>query len=128
MNPASLRFSETHEWVSVAGDVATIGISDFAVHLLTDIVYMSLPKVGKTVKRGESIGEIESVKAVSDLYAPVDGEILEVNSGLADNQAVLSESPFDQGWIAKIRMTNPAQTESLMNYEAYQSHCSQGGH
>lgn len=128
MNPASLRFTETHEWVSVSGDIATIGISDFAVHLLTDIVYMSLPKVGKKVKRGESIGEIESVKAVSDLYAPVDGEILEVNTSLADNQAVLSESPFEQGWIAKIRMSNPAQPESLMNYEAYQAHCSQSGH
>ncbi|MBL8817584.1 MAG: glycine cleavage system protein GcvH [Planctomyces sp.] len=128
MNPASLRFTETHEWVSAEGNTATIGISDFAVHLLTDIVYMSLPKVGKVVRKGESIGEIESVKAVSDLYAPVDGEIIEVNSELADQQVLLSESPFEKGWIAKIRMTNPTQAEGLMNYDAYKAHCSSSGH
>lgn len=128
MDPQALRFAKTHEWVAVDGEVAVIGISDFAVRLLTDIVFMELPKVGKIVRQADSIGEIESVKAVSDLYAPVDGEIIEVNTSLPDNLALLSESPFDNAWIARIRMSLPEQVTQLMDYAAYQQHCQAEGH
>ena len=101
MKPEELKYAKTHEWVAVDGDIAIIGITDFAVHLLTDIVYLSLPTVGKKFAPGESMGEIESVKAVSDIYAPVRGEIIEVNQLLPDNLALLSDSPFDKAWIAK---------------------------
>ena len=128
MNAETLRFTKTHEWVSVDGDIAVIGISDFAVKLLTDIVFMDLPKTGKKVRQSESIGEIESVKAVSDLYAPIDGEIIEVNADLPDNLALLSDSPFDKAWIAKIRMSAPEQVAALMNHDAYLHHCATDGH
>lgn len=128
MNPQALRFAKTHEWVAVEGGVAVIGITDFAVKLLTDIVFMELPKVGKAVRQSDSIGEIESVKAVSDLYAPVDGEIIEVNTSLPDNLALLSDSPFEKAWIAKIRMSGPDQVTQLMDFAAYQQHCQAEGH
>lgn len=121
MDPESLRYAKTHEWVAVEGDVATLGISDFAVKLLTDVVYLALPAVGRNVTRGESLGEIESVKAVSDIYAPVSGEIIEVNTGLPDNLMLLNQSPFDKAWIAKIRMADQSQLEDLMSYSAYQA-------
>ena len=128
MTPESLRFAKTHEWVASDGAVATIGISDFAVRLLTDIVFLELPRVGRTVRQSATIGEIESVKAVSDLYAPVDGEVIEVNTSLPDNLALLSESPFDKAWIARIRLSNPEQVEQLMDYAAYKLHCEKDGH
>lgn len=128
MNPEQLRFAKTHEWVAVEGDVATVGISDFAVKLLTDIVFLALPAIGKKFSPGESLGEIESVKAVSDVYAPVSGEILEVNEKLPDNLGLLSDSPFDKAWIAKIRMSKPEQLSQLMSYSDYQKHCENDGH
>jgi len=99
VDPSTLKFARTHEWVHVDGDVATVGISDFAVTELTDLVYIELPSVGKTVQPGEMFGEVESVKAVSDLYAPVAGEVIEVNEGLPDSLQLLSEDP---GWCAYI--------------------------
>ncbi|MCA9064056.1 MAG: glycine cleavage system protein GcvH [Planctomycetaceae bacterium] len=128
MDPQNLRFAKTHEWVSVEGDVATIGISDFAVKLLTDIVFLELPSVGTDVQQAETIGEIESVKAVSDLYAPVSGTIVEVNESLPDDLSQLSDSPFDAAWIARIRMNSPDQVDGLLNYSDYQAHCESGGH
>ncbi len=128
MKPESLRFAKTHEWVDSDGAIATIGISDFAVRLLTDIVFLELPRVGRTVRQSATIGEIESVKAVSDLYAPVDGEVIEVNTSLPDNLALLSDSPFEKAWIARIRLSNPEQAEQLMDYAAYQAHCEKDGH
>ncbi|MCA9034342.1 MAG: glycine cleavage system protein GcvH [Planctomycetaceae bacterium] len=128
MKPEDLHFAKTHEWVAVEGDVATIGITDFAVKLLTDIVFMELPSVGKSVSQSQTMGEIESVKAVSDLYAPVSGEVIEVNSDLPDNLALLSDSPFERAWIAKIRMSSPAEVASLMNRAAYVQHCESEGH
>lgn len=128
MNPEQLRFAKTHEWVAVEGDVATVGISDFAVKLLTDIVFLALPAIGKKFSPGESLGEIESVKAVSDVYAPVSGEILEVNEKLPDNLGLLSDSPFDKAWIAKIRMSKPEQLSQLMSYSDYLKHCENDGH
>ena len=90
MDPAALKYAKTHEWVHVAGDVATIGISDFAVKELTDLVYIDLPEIGTLINAGETFGEVESVKAVSDLYLPISGEVIEVNSSLADDLGILS--------------------------------------
>lgn len=128
MKPSDLHFAKTHEWVAVDGDVATIGISDFAVKLLTDIVFLSLPAIGKKFSPGQSMGEIESVKAVSDIYAPVQGEVIEVNDKLPDNLTLLNESPFEKAWVLKMRMSDPSQIQGLMNYDAYQQHCESGGH
>ncbi len=136
MTPDKLLYAKTHEWVSVdtsgakpaGGRVATIGISAFAVEALTDLVYIELPKVGRQVKQGESFGEIESVKAVSDLYSPVDGEILEVNSALAGHLETLNSDPYGQGWIAKIRLSDETNLKSLLDYPAYQKQCAEEGH
>lgn len=128
MKPESLRFAKSHEWVAVDGDVATIGISDFAVKLLTDIVFLALPAVGKKFSPGESMGEIESVKAVSDVYAPVRGEVIAVNESLPDNLTLLNDSPFEKAWVAKIKMADPSQVNQLMDYADYKTHCEGGGH
>ena len=128
MKPDDLRFAKTHEWVAVDGDVATVGISDFAVKLLTDIVYLSLPAVGKKFSPGESIGEIESVKAVSDVYAPVKGEVIAVNEALPDNLKLLNDSPYDKAWVLKFRMADPTQIKSLLTYAEYQKHCESATH
>lgn len=128
MNPEQLRFAKTHEWVAVEGDVATVGISDFAVKLLTDIVFLALPAIGKNFSPGESMGEIESVKAVSDVYAPLSGEIIEVNEKLPDNLGLLNDSPFEKAWIVKIRFSKPEQLDPLMSYPDYKKHCESDGH
>jgi glycine cleavage system H protein len=128
MNPENLKFAKTHEWVSVDGDVATVGISDFAVKLLTDIVFLALPAVGKSFKRGESMGEIESVKAVSDVYAPLQGEVIAVNESLPDHLALLSDSPFDKAWIVRLRIADPSQLNDMMNHTDYVRHCDSAGH
>lgn len=123
MEPTSLKFAKTHEWVALEGDLATIGISDFAVKELTDVVHIELPAVGRTVSAGDEIGEIESVKAVSDLYTPVSGEITAVNAALADDLSPLSDDPYGRGWIVKVRVANPAELDSLMDQAAYQASC-----
>jgi glycine cleavage system H protein len=123
MDPASLKYSRTHEWAAVEGDVATIGISDFAVHLLSDLVYADLPPIGKKITQGQSFGEVESVKAVSDLYAPVSGEVIARNDALPDHLDLLTSSPFDAGWMIKVRLSNPAELASLLSQTAYKSHC-----
>ncbi|MFO1040582.1 MAG: glycine cleavage system protein GcvH [Planctomycetaceae bacterium] len=123
MDPASLKFTKTHEWVAVEGDVATIGISDFAVHLLSDLVYADLPQVGKKITQGEPFGEVESVKAVSDLYAPVSGEVISRNDALPDNLDLLTTSPFEGGWMIKVRLSNAGELSSLLSQTAYKAHC-----
>ncbi len=128
MKPEDLRFAKTHEWVAVDGDVATIGVSDFAVKLLTDIVFLSLPAIGKKFVPGESLGEIESVKAVSDIYAPMQGEVIAVNNTLPDNLTLLNESPYEKAWLLKMRMADPSRLDNLMNYADYQEHCKSDGH
>lgn len=123
MDPATLRFAESHEWVSLDGEVATIGISDFAVKELTDLVYIDLPAVGKTVAKGDTFGEVESVKAVSDLYAPIGGEVIEVNEPLADDLGLLSDDAFGGGWIMKLKVSDAAEVEQLMDHASYTKHC-----
>jgi len=117
---ADLKFAKTHEWIRPeAGGLATVGISAYAVEALTDLVFMQLPAVGKRVKAGESIGEIESVKAVSDLYAPVSGEIVEVNVPLTGSLETLGKDPYGAGWIVRLRPDDPAEMTGLLDQAAY---------
>jgi glycine cleavage system H protein len=132
MNPPDLFYAKTHEWARVesagGGKVATVGITQFAVEALTDLVYMQLPQVGRKVTAGQPMGEIESVKAVSDLYSPVTGEVIEVNTPLPDHLETLSTDPFGAGWIAKIKITDEAPLTKLMNREAYDKQCAEEAH
>ncbi len=131
MKPEELLFAETHEWASVTqaggGPIATVGISKFAVDQMTDLVFLELPAVGRQIKAGETLGEVESVKAVSDLFSPVTGEILEVNVALPDSLETLSSDPYGDGWIARIRVTDESSLSKLMNYSAYQAQCAAEG-
>ena len=131
MNPADLKFNKTHEWVHLEasddGKIATIGISQFAVEQLTDLVYLELPEVGRTLAAGESFGEIESVKAVSDLYSPVSGDVLEVNSTLTDNLEVFSEDPYGAGWIMKVKVTDESGIDQLLDEATYAKQCAEEG-
>jgi glycine cleavage system H protein len=126
-----LLYSESHEWVRVAEEegvkIATIGISAFAVEQLTDLVYMELPEVGRHIAAGEEFGEVESVKAVSPLYSPVDGEIVAVNSELPDRLETLGEDPYEAGWIMKVKLSDETSLARLMDYATYQQQCSEEG-
>ena len=125
MKPEDLKYAKTHEWVAVEGDVATVGISAFAVEALTDLVFIELPKVGAKVQPEQPFCEVESVKAVSDVYAPVAGEVIEVNQTLPDRLEILSSDPFGEGWIAKIRISDDSNLRKLMDYKAYQKQCAE---
>lgn len=131
MKPEDLLYAETHEWVHVEEQggqkVATVGISAFAVEQLTDLVYMELPEVGTEVSAGGEFGEVESVKAVSPLYSPVDGEVVEVNSSLPDTLETLNQDPYGAGWIVKVRITDETGLSNLMDYTAYQKQCAEEG-
>ncbi len=130
MNPEELLFSETHEWAHIeeqGGDkVATIGISANAVEALTDLVYMELPAAGVAVTASGSFGEVESVKATSEMYSPVDGEVVEVNTSLPDNLEILNTDPYGEGWIIKVKLSNEDSLAKLMDYVAYQKQCEEG--
>lgn len=128
MDPQQLKYARSHEWVSIDGTEATIGISDFAVKELTDLVFIQLPDVGRRVKQGETFGEVESVKAVSDLYAPCSGEVAAVNSKLVDDLDPLSSDPFGEGWIIKLKVDDIAQLDGLMDHAAYQQFCESDAH
>ncbi len=128
MNPEELRFARTHEWIALDGETATLGISEFAVRQLTDIVHIELPQVGDRVSPGKALGEVESVKAVSDIYAPVHGEVIAVNDALASDLNLLTESAFGEGWIARIRLQDAGEAEQMMTYRQYQEHCESAGH
>jgi glycine cleavage system H protein len=119
MTPDDLLFTEKHEWVRVEGDTATVGISDYARTQLGDIVYVELPEVGARVSRMGAFGTIEAVKAVSDLYAPVTGEILEVNDALSADPGLVKESPYEKGWMIKIKMDDPGELGGLLKPEKY---------
>jgi glycine cleavage system H protein len=122
MYPEKFRYTKEHEWVLVEGDIGTVGITDHAQHELGDIVYVDLPKVGTTVGQGKSLGSVESVKAVSDIYSPVSGEVVETNASLADAPEKLNEDPHGAAWLAKIRLSAPGEIESLMTAADYQSY------
>lgn len=128
MDPAQLKYTKTHEWVSLEGDVATVGITEFAAGQLTDLSYIELPDVGRKLTAGEECGVIETVKAASDLYAPVAGEVTEVNSSLEDDYDLLTNAPLAGGWIMKIKVDNPAEVEGLLDHAAYLAHCETEDH
>ena len=117
--PANVKYSEDHEWLRVEGEEAYIGISDYAQHELGDIVFVDMDTVGETIERNETFGTIEAVKTVSDLMMPVSGEILEFNEALQDNAAAINSDPYGEGWIVKIKMTNPAEADELKDAAAY---------
>ena len=129
--PEELLYSETHEWIRVEEEggqkVATIGITAFAVEQLTDLVYMELPEVGREVGEGDELGEVESVKAVSPLYSPVDGEVIAVNSELPEKLETLGEDPYDAGWLVKIRLSSDSALAKLMDFAAYEKQCAEEG-
>jgi glycine cleavage system H protein len=116
-----LRFSTEHEWVRVEGDVATIGITNYAQEQLGDIVYVELPEVGRRIEKGGAAAVVESVKAASDIYAPVGGEIVDVNQELAGNPGVINSDPTGQGWFFKLRISDHGQLDSLMDEAAYKA-------
>jgi glycine cleavage system H protein len=128
MDPKKLRFATTHEWASLEGDVCTVGISKFAVDQLTDIVYIELPEVGDHVFVGESFGEIESVKAVSDLYSPVNGEVTEINEKLLDDPTKIAEDSYGKGWMAKIKVEPKTTLDHLMTLEQYEKQIASDEH
>lgn len=133
MKPEELLYAKTHEWASIAkdaagGQVATIGISAFAIEALTDLVFLQLPDVGRELKAGETFGEIESVKAVSDLYSPLTGTVLEVNTPLASHLEKLNEDPYNAGWLIKLKVTDDPAKAKLLDYAAYQKQCAEEGH
>ena len=117
--PNDLKYAKSHEWVRVAGDTAVVGITDHAQHELTDIVFVELPAVGRSVKAGEACAVVESVKTASDIYSPVSGEIVEINSAVVDNPALVNTAPHGDGWFYKIKLSNPAEVGALLTPEAY---------
>jgi len=117
------RYRSSHEWALLEGDVATIGISDFAQEALGDVVYFDLPEVDDEVTEGDSFAEVESVKAVSDVYAPFDGTIVEINEALEDSPELINQDPFGAGWMIKIRLNDVAAFESLLDADAYKANC-----
>ena len=120
MDPKTLRFAKTHEWAVLEGGICTVGITKFAVEQLTDIVYIELPDVGDHTFAGESFGEIESVKAVSDLYAPVNGEVAEINEKILDDPTGVAKDPYGNGWMLKIKVEPGATLDHLMTLEQYE--------
>jgi glycine cleavage system H protein len=118
--PPGLRYSKEHEWVAAEETVATIGITDHAQEQLGEIVYIELPAIGEKVSKDDPFGVVESVKAVSDIYAPVSGTVLEVNEDLAESPEVVNEDPYGDGWLIKVRVSDPADLEDLMENEEYE--------
>jgi glycine cleavage system H protein len=124
----NLSFTPTHEWVHVEGGVATVGISRFAVEQLTDLILIDLPPVGKRVEAGKSFGEVESVKAVSDLYSPVSGEVVAVNEAIAAEVQRLAEDPYEKGWLIKVKLDAGSTLAGMLDYESYQKKVAESPH
>lgn len=118
--PNDLVYTKDHEWARIDGQVATIGVTRFAVDQLGDVTQVDLPKEGEAIKQGEIFGSVESVKAVSDLFAPVSGKVVKVNSPLAESPEYVNEEPYDEGWMIQIELSKPEEVKDLMDAEAYQ--------
>ena len=121
MYPSDYRYTKEHEWVRVEGDVATVGITDYAQHELGDVVYVEMPKPGTKLNAGQSFGTVESVKAVSDIYAPVAGVVTEVNSALSDAPETINKDPHGAAWLIKLKLSDPSEVAKLMNSPAYEA-------
>lgn len=125
--PENLRYSKDHEWVSVEGDVATIGITDYAQSSLGDVVYVDFPRAGDKFATHEAFGSVESVKAVSEIFTPVGGEVVEVNEGLNDAPESVNNDPYGEGWMVKVKMDNPGEADALMSSAEYEEYLSSQG-
>ena len=119
--PSDLKYAKTHEWARIEGDVATVGITQHAQEELGDVALVLFPEVGRVLQRGEKFGEIESIKAVSDLYAPIGGEVVAVNEALNDAPETVNDAPYEGGWMLRIKMTQPADAEELLDSTAYEA-------
>jgi glycine cleavage system H protein len=117
-----MRFTKDHEWVELNGDVATVGITAYAAEQLGDVVFVETPEVGRKVKAGDGFAVVESVKAASDVYAPVSGQVIEGNAGLSDTPETVNQSPEDHGWFCKVKLANPAEVDALMDRAAYETY------
>ena len=126
--PEDSRYAKTHEYVHVEGDVATIGITDYAQKELGDVVFVELPPVGAQLEAANELGSIESVKAVSDLFAPVTGEVVEVNDALRDKPELVNTDPYGDGWMIRVRMTDPSEVDELMTAEEYEEYVEKESH
>jgi glycine cleavage system H protein len=120
MVPADLHYTKDHEWVRVEGDTATIGVTDFAAHQLGDVVFVDLPVAGRTIEQFATFGVVESVKAVSDLFSPVSGEVVGVNADLGSQPELVNSDPFGKGWMIRIRVSDAAQVDGLLDATAYE--------
>lgn len=125
-SPSDLRYTREHEWVSVEEDTGTVGITDYAQDQLGDIVYVDLPALGTKVSHMGKFGEIESVKAVSELYSPVSGEVVDVNVALADKPELVNESPYGEGWMIRVRLSDAGELDKLLSAEQYDEYTAQG--
>ncbi len=126
--PADLKYVKTHEWIRVEGDTATIGITDHAQAELGDIVYLELPEAGRILAHDEIFGTVESVKAISDLYSPVSGEVVESNTAIGDATETVNEDPYGNGWMIKVKLANPAELEALLSATDYDRLVEESGH
>ena len=120
--PENLRYSKDHEWVSVDGEIGTVGITDYAQHSLGDVVYIDMPRVGDKLSGHEAFGSVESVKAVSEIFMPVTGEITEVNDGLNDTPEAVNNDPYVGGWMIKVKMDNPGEADAMLSAEEYEEY------
>lgn len=128
MDPKTLRFAKTHEWASLDGDTCTVGLTQFAVDQLTDVIYIDMPDLDDPAIQGDSFGEIESVKAVSDLYSPVNGDIIAVNEKLQNDPSVVSKDPYGKGWLIKIKVEKGTTLDHLMTWDQYQKQIASESH
>jgi glycine cleavage system H protein len=119
--PANFRYTKQHEWADVKGDVATIGITDYAQHELGDVVFAELPKVGAKVEAGKSFGTVESVKAVSEIYSPVTGDVTEINGDLQNTPETINSDPHGAAWLIRVKLANPAEVKDMMDVKAYEA-------
>jgi glycine cleavage system H protein len=125
MYPTDYRYTKEHEWIKVTGAIGTIGITDYAQHELGDVVFVEMPAVGARITAGQVFGSVESVKAVSEIFAPVSGEVTEANTALSDTPETLNNDPHGAGWLIKIKLANPAEASGLMDAAAYQAFISE---
>ena len=128
MTPEDSKYAKSHEYVHVEGQVGTIGITDYAQKELGDVVFVELPQVGTQLEAGDELGSIESVKAVSELFAPVSGEVVEINETLADKPELVNTDPYGDGWMIRVRMSDATELDDLMNAEEYEEYCETESH
>jgi len=126
--PSDRRYTKEHEWIMIDGDIATIGITEFAQSELGDVTYVEVPQVGQALSQGQAFGVVESVKAVSDIYAPVSGEVVAVNDSLANEPETVNASPYERAWMIKLRVANPAEAAGLLTAADYEQHVATSGH